>query len=184
MDGESIDIELSLKKLDEFFAEPAADPFNPQSRYVSGIDEVAGQIRLRRHDLRNPSRLIVRLPRTEINPDVQPDLLAALNRYCTAKIFENQQIINELRVGSRREAVSAFVIAAVLILLSILSVMLIPPLQAVSGSISGFIGIAVWVIFWDPIYNYVYAWRPNRLDIRVFENLRNAEVIVKSDPVT
>ena len=181
MDGESIEIELSLKNLDELFAEPAADPFDPQSRYLSGIAEVAGQMRLRQRDLHNPSRLIVRLPQTEITAETQPTLHAALNRYCAAKIAENQQIINELRVGSRREAISAFVIVAVLILLSILLVILIPLLQVVSGSISAFVGIAVWVIFWDPIYNYVYAWRPNRLDIRVFESLCNADVIVKSD---
>jgi hypothetical protein len=67
-----------------------------------------------------------------------------------------------------------------LVLLTIFLVNAVPGLQAVSGAIAGFLGIAVWVIFWEPIYNSTYAWRPNRLDRRVFENLRAANLVVES----
>ncbi len=82
-------------------------------------------------------------------------------------------------MGSYHETISAIVIAVVLILFTILLVNVIPELEQVSGALAGFVGIAVWVIFWDPIYNYVYAWRPNRLDIKVFENLQKAELVVE-----
>ena len=34
--------------------------------------------------------------KTAVSPDTQPTLKAALDRYCTAKIVENQQIIDDL----------------------------------------------------------------------------------------
>ena len=179
MSGEQIDILLTLNTIAELFAEPTADPFDPNSRYVSGIDEIVGQMRLKRRDLKISSRLVVRLPQAAVTTETQPTLKAAVNRYCKAKIAENKQVIDELRVGSRRETISAFIIAVVLILLTVLFSSYFPRLQALNGSIAGFVGIAVWVIFWDPIYNYVYAWRPNRLDIRVFENLQTTDLIVE-----
>lgn len=87
--------------------------------------------------------------------------------------------MNELRLNSRRQAIRTFVIIAGILLLTVLLVSFIPELQAVSMAIAGFVGIAVWVILWEPIYNYIWAWRPNRLDIRVFENLRAADMVIE-----
>lgn len=175
-----IDIALSLNSMEAFFAEPDADPFDPESRYISGIDDVVAQMRLKPRDLDNPSRLTVRLPETAVTPDTQSTLKAALDRYCSAKIVENQQTINELRISSRRQAISALIIVILLVVTTMLLVYLVPELQVISGAIAGFIGIAIWVIFWDPIYNYVYAWRPNALDINVFKNLLTTALVVKN----
>ena len=180
MSETKIDIALSLNTMEAFFAEPNADPFDPESRYISGIDEVVGQMRLKPRDLDDPSRLTIRLPETAVSPTTQSTLKAALERYCAAKIAENQQIIDELQISSRRQAISALVIVVILILLTIFLINFIPGLQAVSGAIASFVGIAVWVIFWDPIYNYVYAWRPNMLDIRVYKNLLATDLVVVS----
>lgn len=179
--SEQNEVTLKLSSMEEFFAEPAADPFDPNSRYWSGIDEITHQLRLIPQELKKPTRLVVQLPPTAVTPATQPTLKAALDRYCAAQIIQNQQVINELRVGSYRETLSAIVIVVVLVLFTILLVNLIPELEQVSGALAGFVGIAVWVIFWDPIYNYVYAWRPNRLDIKVFENLQKAELVVEGN---
>jgi hypothetical protein len=176
---EHIEIQLSLNNKEELFAEPTADPFDPDSRYLSGIDEIVGELRLKPQDLDKKSRLVVHLPQTVLKPDTKSSLTAALNRYCAAMIMENQQVIKELRVSSRRQAISSLIIVVAILLLTILLVTLIPGLQAVSGAIAGFVGIAIWVIFWEPIYNYIYAWRPNQLDIRIFENLRDAELVIE-----
>jgi hypothetical protein len=173
------EIEITLNSIEELFAEPTADPFDPDSRYLSGIDELAGQLRLMPRELGKPTRLTVQLPDTAVTPDTQPTLKAALERYCQAQIAANRQAIAELRVSSRRSTISAFVIVVIMVILTFLLILTVPPLAEWSGAIAGFVGIAIWVIFWDPIYNYVYAWRPNRLDIKVYENLREAELVVE-----
>jgi hypothetical protein len=176
---EQIEIRLRLNNMEELFTEPTANPFDPDSRYLSGIDEIVGQMRLNQRRLDEKSRLVIRLPQTDITSDTQSTLDSALKRYCAAKIAENQQTMNELRLNNRQQAISAFVIIAGILLLTVLLVSFIPGLQAVSMLIAGFVGVAVWVILWEPIYNYVWAWRPNRLDIRVFENLRAADLVIE-----
>ncbi|GIK56607.1 MAG: hypothetical protein HND44_03600 [Chloroflexi bacterium] len=143
----SAQIEIKLSSLEEMFAEPAADPFDPDSRYLSGIDEVVGQLRLKWRELDETTRLLIRLPQTAVTANTAATLKAALDRYGAAQIAQNQQAIEELRVGSHRETLSAIVIVTVLIILTILLVNLIPELEQVSGALAGFVGIAVWVIF-------------------------------------
>lgn len=177
---EQFNVQISLEKIEDMFGEPEANPFIPGSRYVSGIDEIVGQMRLKPRELHHPACLVIRLPQTAVSPNTQTIFKEAMERYCSAKILENQQAIKEIRVLSRRQAISALVIVAVLFLFTILLVNTVPGLQQVGGAIAGFVGIAVWVIFWDPIYNYVYAWRPNKLDLRIFENLQTADLVTES----
>ena len=51
---------IQLQASAELFTEPEADPFNPQSRYLSGIDEIANQLRWAPRT--NPYRIIIALP--------------------------------------------------------------------------------------------------------------------------
>jgi hypothetical protein len=180
MPEELLETQLSLNRIEEMFDEPAADPFDPQSRYISGIDELVGKLRLRGIELTKPSRLVIRLPGAAVTSDTQPTLKAAMDRYCSAKIAENQQVIHELRAMSRRQTIAAFVSVAILFVLTVLLLSAIPELQVVSGAIYGLVMVTVWIIVWDPIYNYVYSWRPNRLDIKVHENLRAADLVVEA----
>lgn len=179
MPGHNIEIQLTLLNLKDLFSEPSADPFDPDSRYLSGIDEIVGKMRLKQRALDKKSRLLIRLPQKALTPDSKSNLRDALNRYCAAKIAENQQAINELLISNRKQAVSALVIVAVIFVLTVFLVNILPDLRVASGVIASFMGIAVWVIFWEPIYNYIYAWRPNQLDIRVFENLRATDLIIE-----
>jgi hypothetical protein len=181
MPNEPFEIRLRLNNTAELFSEPTADPFDPDSRYLSGIDELAGQMRLIPKRLDELSRLIIRLPQSAITTDAKSTLDSALKRYCAAKIAENQHAIDELRVNNRQLALSAFVIVAGVLLSAVLLVRLIPELETVSMAIAGLVGVAIWVILWEPIYNYTWAWRPNRLDIRVFENLRAAELVIEGE---
>ena len=110
--SEQIEIHLSLKNIEELFSEPAADPFDKDSRYLSGIDEITGQLRLRRKDLNSKSRVYIRLIQEDLSSTAQSLFKEALHRYCAAKIVENQQSINEIRVNNRPIAISSFLIAA------------------------------------------------------------------------
>lgn len=178
MSADYVEMDITLNRLEEMFAEPAADPFDPASRYISGIDEVVAKLRLLRGELLGRKRLVVHLPQAAIGPETQSALQAALERYCTAKIAENRQVINELRVDRPRQLISALAISAALILFSVLLVNFIPGLAPLSGAISGFVAVAVWVVIWEPVYNYIYSWRPYRRDVWIYEKLRAADLVV------
>lgn len=179
MSAEDAEVSVTLNSLEEMFAEPAGDPFDPESRYISGIDEIVAKLRLVRAGLSSVKRLVVRLPQAAIGPETQATLQAALERYYTAKIAENRQIINELRVDRPRQLISALIISAALVLLSYLLLYFIPGLETISGAINGFVVVAVWVVIWEPVYSYIYSWRPYRRDMWIYEKLRAAELVVE-----
>jgi hypothetical protein len=180
MTGATREYYLKLNTIEELFAEPSGDPFDPESRYVSGIDEIAAKMRLSRRALRERSRLSIHLPEAAVPAETQSTAKAALDRYCGAKIAENQQVIAELRVLSAWESFTGVPIAVILVVLAAL-LSNVPWLQTVSWVLIAVLGIAVWVVLWDPVWNYVYAWRPNRLDERIFTNLRDAELEIVSE---
>jgi hypothetical protein len=177
MSDERQEIEIALNKIEELFAEPAADPFDPQSRYQSGIDEIASQLRLRRH--RQPVRLAIRLPAEIIGPDLPVRTRAALERYCAAKVRENRQAIEETRHQGRRDFISSLIIGGVVIALSAVVVYfdLLGPLSTV---LTYWVSLALWVVLWDPIWTFTYAWRPYLRERRLHEDLRNAELVIKA----
>ena len=180
MAANGVDLQLYLSSVQELFAEPAADPFDPNSRYQSGIDELIGKLRLRPSELDHQSRLFIQLPQAAYSTESQPTIRAALDRYCDAKISENEQTISEMRIGNRRMTIGASIAGIALMLAALVIVRIIPELQQVSGAIAGFIGIAVWVVLWDPIYNFFYAWRPNQMDIHILKNLRECDLRVEA----
>ena len=177
MDSEYFDVLLQLDDVGALFAEPEADPFDPNSRYLSGMDEVRNRLIIEGMD--DPVRLTIMLPDTAVIPDTST-LKAAIGRYCAAKIAENQQQIAELRVDGRRSLISGFIIVIVLMVLTIIVSLLLHLNQAFTGMLAGWVGIAIWVIFWNPIDTYVYAWRPYRREIKVYESIQNAELIIQT----
>lgn len=181
MSDDSRKYQLELNRADELFAEPEADPFDPNTRFQSGIDELIAQLRLHPRELGHTSHIGIRLPASEINADTKASIRAALERYCVANIELNRQIIADLRVSSGWYTISAILVSLALILFAGALVNVMP--SQYGGAIAGLVGIAIWVILWDPIYNYFYAWRPNRRDIRVLENLRNCELTLEESQV-
>ena len=178
MDLKYLDVELQLNDVDALFGDPAADPFDPNSRYLLGMDEVRNRLIVAGFD--DPVRLTIDLPDTAVTPDTTTTLKEAIARYCSAKIVENEQQITELRLDGRRSLISALVIGIVLMALTISISYLVSLNDVLSGMIAGWVGIAIWVIFWNPIDTYVYAWRPYRREIKIYEAIQNVELIIKT----
>ena len=178
MDLNYLDVSLQLDGIDALFEEPEGNPFDPNSRYLSGMDEVRNYLIVQKLD--DPVRLTIVLPDTAVNADTTTMVKEAIDRYCMAKFAENQQQIKELRFGGRRSLISAFVIAVVLLVLTIVVTIFANLNDALSGMLAGWIGIAIWVIFWNPIDTYVYAWRPYRREIKIYEAIQQAELIIKT----
>ena len=78
-------VSIQLNTIDELFAPPQANPFEPDSRYVTGIKELVRQLtqlRLRYH----PTQVLISLPVQKIEPGLKEKTQAALARYAAAQI--------------------------------------------------------------------------------------------------
>ena len=110
---------VQLNTIEELFSAPEANPFEPNSRYVTGIDELFQQLVQMR--VRNkPTQLVITLPAQAIEPGIKEKTQAALARYTAAQIKAADVEIEQLRRRGRFSLISAVVIilgAIVIVLL-------------------------------------------------------------------
>ncbi len=172
-------VSIQLNTIEELFAPPEANPFAPDSRYVAGIDELVQQLaRLRlRHKL---AQVVITLPAQAIEPGLKEKTQAALARYAAAQIEAAELEIEQLRRRGRFSLISAIVI----IVVAIAIVSFIGWLDLFGGVLQSFLvgGLSVfaWVAVWEPFGIYLYEWRSPARNRRIFELLRQAEVVIQS----
>jgi hypothetical protein len=169
---------IQLNSIEELFDPPEADPFEPDSRYVAGIDELAqqlGKLRLRH----KPAQVVITLPAQAIEPGLKEKTQAALARYAGAQIEVAELELEQLRRRGRFSLISAIVI----ILVAMAVVWFIDWLNLLPGTVQSFLvgGLSVfsWVAVWDPFNVYLYEWRVPVRTRRIFEQLRQAEVVIQ-----
>jgi hypothetical protein len=170
---------IQLKTIDELFAPPEANPFEPDSRYTTGIEELAHQLAKRHLRGPKPAQVIITLPDQAIEPGLKEKTQAALARYAAAQIEAADLEIEQLRRRGRFSFISAIVI----ILVAIVVVWFIGWLNLLPATVQSFLvgGLSVfsWVAVWDPFNIYLYEWRSPARNRRIFEQLRQAEVVIQ-----
>ena len=172
-------IGIQLKTIEELFDPPEANPFEPDSRYITGIDELAQQLAKRHLNGAKPTQVVITLPAEAIEPGLKEKTQAALARYSAAQIEAADLEIEQLRRRGRFSLISAIVI----ILVAIAVVWIIGWLNLFGGTVQSFLvgGLSVfsWVAVWDPFNVYLYEWRVPVRTRRIFERLRQAEVVIQ-----
>jgi hypothetical protein len=180
MSTDEIDkVGIQLKTIEALFDPPEANPFDPDSRYESGIEELAQQLAKRHLNGAKPTQVVITLPAQAIEPGLKEKTQAALGRYATAQIEAADLEIEQLRRRGRFSLISAIVI----ILVAIVVVWFIGWLNLFGGTLQSFLvgGLSVfsWVAVWDPFNVYLYEWRVPVRTRRIFERLRQAEVVIQ-----
>src|SRR5688572_12606506 len=169
---------VQLKTIEELFDPPEANPFDPDSRYITGIDELAQQLAKQRLGETKPTQVVITLPAQAIEPGLKEKTQAALARYPDAQIEAADLEIEHLRRRGRFSLISAIVI----ILVAMAVVWFIGWLSLFGGTLQSFLvgGLSVfsWVAVWDPFNVYLYEWRVPVRTRRIFERLRQAEVVI------
>jgi hypothetical protein len=177
-DGE---IHISLATLDQFFSEPTADPFDPNSRYVSGIDELVGELlRLNPNQRKMVTRLVVTLQAGTDIAGLEGSLRDALQRYCAAQVDANHRALEDVHRSGRRVlpySIVAGLLAVVVGLLLALSGLVPDPLLPIVASV---VSVFAWVALWQPAQLFLYDWIPYSRDERLYRWLGELDVRVQS----
>jgi hypothetical protein len=173
-----IEMKIHLKTVEALFAEPDADPFDPDSRYVSGMDELVNQLRMMRIGNRKV-RVAITLPAQAMQAGLREKLRAAWTRYCQAQMEASQLELTQLRQRGRFSALSS----AVIIFLGGVLVLIVANLKFIGDTLQAFLvsGFSVfsWVTVWEPFGIYVYQWRAPARNILIFKRLKEAELLIE-----
>ena len=171
-------VSIQLNNIDELFAPPAASPFEPDSRYVTGVEELVRQLarlRLRYH----PTQVCIVLPAENIEPGLKEKTRAALARYATAQIETADAEIDQLRRRGRFSLISAILIILVAIGLAWFIGWLHPAGGTLQTFVVGGLSVFSWVAVWEPFNIFLYDWRGPARTRRLFERLRQSEVVIQ-----
>lgn len=175
-----LDIDLHLKKIRHLFVDPELDPFENQRLQISGMEEAVHHLRTKKRKI-GRIRLNIFLPRDQIEPDLQRRTKDAISRYCDFKITENQHQLKIERAAGRRAVMIGLIFSA----LCILIVLVVFSLGTLDDTLfvvfGGFFTILIWMAIWNPAEVFLYGLQPYKLEIKAYEALKNAEVVIKED---
>jgi hypothetical protein len=176
-------ITLQLNRVEELFSPPAADPFDPASRFISGIDEVFGQLALLKLPEIRQRRLVVSLPGGLVQPGDAERVRAALQRYSQAKIQERQSALDLVKRKGPLSVWYSLIIVAVCLVLGWV-VFSLPWLSDTLKSLFGVgINVFAWVALWQPAGIYLYEWIPLGRTIRMYQALAAMPLSLEERPV-
>lgn len=178
-ENDEIEYHLKLHTIDELFAEPSADPWDPTSRYESGFDEVVNYFHL--HPLRNHTiRLNISLDGEAVDDNLGRKTIEAIKRYCDYQIADNKRQVAEVRLEGKRSLITSIPVLLIIIGIGVL-IFLIPYLtDTVKSYLAAGLGVFTWVTLWNPADLLIYAWRPLLRDKHLYEKIRDGEITLKS----
>jgi hypothetical protein len=156
---------LPLRRIDELFNAPDADPFSSRELDIlgeAGFDVV--RKRMVRRWPRRPDlqRVIIQLPPDQITPALAETARAAWQRYCAAKIEDNRQ----QRRLTTRKALRLWGYAGLILLfaLALMVLFFAGPLQFLPEWLRAIISILAVYAFalanWDALDSLLFDWAP------------------------
>jgi hypothetical protein len=177
------EITLPLDDIQDLFA----DPEPGSDRFVSGMDYLYSEVRVHTRVLKQPDRykVIIELPREKITEGLLERTSAKIRRYCQFKAGQSHKELAVLRhqgLDALRRSIWVALICVVLGIgatawsqsgiNSVLEAML---LFIVAFCVLG----AGWVAVWMPFEYFLYDGWPFQLDMRVYNLIADADLVVK-----
>ncbi len=156
---------LQLRRIDELFNAPDADPFS--SREIDILGEAGFDVVWKRMVRRWPQRselqrVIVQLPPDQLTPALAETTRAAWQRYCAARIESNRQ----RRRLTTRKALRLWAYAGLILLFALVLIFLlyVAPLQFLPGWLRAILSILAVYAFalanWDALDSLLFDWAP------------------------
>jgi len=175
-----LDIDLHLKTIKHLFLEPEFDPFENEELQISGAEEAANFLRTKQRKKRQV-RLNIFLPAEQFDSDLQRMTADALSRYCDFKIALNQRQLEIGRTEGRRAIMIGLIFAALCLLMVTVVYFLGPLSDTLFMIFGGIFTILIWMAIWSPGETFLYGLQPYKLEIRTYQALKDAEIVIKKE---
>lgn len=163
-------ITITLNSLNELFDEPEIDPWNPSTRFRSGIDEI--MVKLRAIPIPDPVLLSIRMPKEVVNDELVTRAKEAIDRYCAAQIDLQADEIRAIKKEGRSDFIISIVSVLALFLLIAVIVYLFNLEGVLLSALVAWTGIASWAILWGPVDTFIWGRVPLRRAIRYYRKLQ------------
>jgi hypothetical protein len=180
----SDDLVVQVAKVEHLFVAPDTDPLAQHEGEVMGEPALLRVVRrlLAAHKMRGTQKLVVLLPPDRIETGLGERVRAALQRYCTLKLEDNDAQLQVLRRQAVRLLLRGVLILAVCVGLSSLFqsdlIVFLPPL--LKNALGEGFNVIGWVMLWRPVETYFFDPLPIRTSSEVHRFLSSLRIEIRA----
>jgi hypothetical protein len=169
------EVTITIFKLRDLFVDSIDDnPLISEWEADAGIQRVANALITR--PLTSEVKVTVRVPDAlELTPARLERVQAAIERYCDARISENQRERRFTILTGLISLTYSVVLWVVITILfnALLTSFSLPDWLIITADL--FYVLAAWALLWGPIESVLFTWLPNQLNVRVFRTIRRGK---------
>lgn len=178
---------LEVDTVDQIFNSFDANPFSDLATAALGeaaLERIVTRLQFQPLKDWDNAQLVVRLPPDQITPELQDRLSLAIDRYCQARIEENDL---QVKLGRRQHAIGMIAVTVLVLAVMAIAYLLFNTVwaganEAVQFLVAASISVFAWVILWDPLESLVFDWAPPARENRALGHIMDMDVVVQSRP--
>jgi len=180
------DLVVKVAKVRDLFVAPDTDPLAQHEGEVMGEPALKRVVRrlMAARKMREGQKLVVVLPADEGGSNLTERVRAALVRYCTLKLEDNDAELQVLRRQAGRLLLRGILILAVCVGLSSLfrgeMITFLPPL--IKNALGEGFNVIGWVMLWRPVEAYFFEPLPLHTSNAVHRFLSSLSVEIRVQP--
>jgi len=177
---------VQVAEVAHLFIAPDTDPLAQHEGEVIGEPALRRVVRrlMAAGDLGTGGKLVVLLPAAKIEPRLAESIRAALVRFCTLKLDDNDAELRIMRREAGRLLLRGLLILALCMALSSLfrgdTITFLPPL--IRNALGEGFNVIGWVMLWRPVETYVFNPLPIRASSAALRFLRSLQVEIRAQP--
>ena len=177
---------VRLEDVEDLFVEPEPGA----DRYVSGIEELYRAVKVHTRVLKRPEKyqVTIELPLEKITDGLAEEMSVKIKRYCQFKAEESHQGLMVLRhQGLDSVWVSVIALIPCLVLGAIYLWLSQRGINSVLEAVFLLVTLAFilsvgWVALWMPAEYFLYDTWPFQQDMRVYQQMAEAELVIRERP--
>ena len=178
-------VTLDVDTVDQIFNSFDSNPFSELATAALGeaaLERVVTRLQFQPLQDWDNAQLVVRLPSDQVTPDLQQRLSQAIDRYCQARIEENDL---QVKLGRRQHAIGMIAVTVLVLAVMAIAYLLFNTVWAGAGQtvqylVAASISVFAWVILWDPLEALVFDWAPPARENRALAHIKDMDVVVQS----
>jgi hypothetical protein len=176
---------LEVETVDQIFNSFDANPFSELATAALGeaaLERVVTRLQYQPLKDWDNAQLLVCLPPDQVTPDLQQRLSLAIDRYCQARIEQNDL---QVKLGRRQHAIGMIAVTVLVLAVMAIAYLLFNTVWAGASDtvvylVAGSISVFAWVILWDPLEALVFDWAPPARENRALAHIMDMDVVVQS----
>ena len=178
-------VTLDIDTVDQIVNSFDSNPFSELATAALGeaaLERVVTRLQYQPLQDWDNAQLVVRLPPDQITPDLQPRLSQAIDRYCQARIEQNEL---QVKLGRRQHAIGMVTVTVLVLVVMATAYLLFNTVwagssQTVEYLVAASISVFAWVILWDPLEALIFDWAPPARENRALAHIMDMDVVVQS----